>query len=132
MNIGHPTSDLIIRIKNATLANRKEAEVPYSNMNKRILDLLSKEGFIGTIKTEGKDPKKVIKVGIKYERRLPLLNGVNILSKPSLRIYKDSKGIEKIERRGKHKVFVSTNQGIMTGSEAKKKGIGGEVLFEIW
>lgn len=132
MNIAHAPSDVLVRIKNASLAKRKEAQIPFSNMNKKILDLLAKEGFIKSSKVEEKSGKKTLKATIRYERRNPIINGIKILSKPSLRIYKDRKGISEIERRGKHVVFVSTNLGIMTGYEAKKKGVGGEVLFEIW
>lgn len=131
MNISHNVSDLIIRIKNASMSNRRETLVPFSNMNKKVLDLLAKEGFVSGVKIDSKD-KRNIAVGIKYDRRVPIINGVNVLSKPSLRIYGDTKGIQKIERRGRHVVFVSTNQGIMTGKDARKKGIGGEILFEIW
>lgn len=132
MNIAHAPSDVLIRIKNASLAKRKEAQVPFSNMNKKILDLLTKEGFIRGSKVEEKAGRKTLKATIRYEKRNPVINGIKILSKPSLRVYKDKLGISKIERRGKHVVFVSTNLGIMTGFEAKKKGVGGEVLFEIW
>lgn len=132
MNIAHTPSDVLIRIKNASLANRKEAYIPYSNMNKKILELLSKEGFIKSSKVEEKAGKKTLKATIRYEKRSPVINGVKILSKPSLRLYKDNKGIAEIEKRGKHVVFVSTSMGIMTGFEARKKGVGGEILFEIW
>jgi small subunit ribosomal protein S8 len=131
MNISHNVSDLIIRIKNASLSNRRETLIPFSNMNKKVLDLLAREGFVSSVKIDSKD-KRNITVGIRYDRRVPIINGVNVLSKPSLRIYGGTKGIHKIERRGRHVVFVSTNQGIMTGKDAKKKGIGGEILFEIW
>ena len=101
-------------------------------MNKKILDLLTREGFIRSSKVEEKSGRKSIRAIIRYEKRNPIINGINILSKPSLRVYRDKKGLSKIERRGNHVIFVSTNQGIMTGFEARKKGVGGEVLFEIW
>ncbi len=132
MNIAHAPSDIIIRIKNASLAKRREAIVPFSNMNKKILDLLVKQGFVQSVKVEEKAPNKKIRVGIKYERRSPVLNGIKIVSKPSLRIYKSKNSLSQIEKRGRHTIFISTSQGLMTSKEAKKKGIGGEVLFEIW
>lgn len=132
MNIAHAPSDVLVRIKNASLAKRKEALIPYSNMNKKILDLLAKEGFIRKSIVEEKSGRKNIRAIIRYEKRNPVINGINILSKPSLRVYRDKKGLSKIERRGNHVIFVSTNLGIMTGFEARKKGVGGEVLFEIW
>ena len=94
MNISHNTSDLIIRVKNASLSSRRETVVPFSNMNKKVLDLLVKEGFVASAKVDSKD-KANIKVGIKFDRRVPMINGVKILSKPSLRVYKDTKGISR-------------------------------------
>lgn len=132
MSVAHAPSDVLVRIKNASLAKRKEALIPFSNMNKKILDLLAKEGFIRRSIVEEKSGRKSIRAIIRYEKRSPVINGINILSKPSLRIYRDRQGLSKIERRGDHVVFVSTNLGIMTGAEARKKGVGGEVLFEIW
>ena len=69
---------------------------------------------------------------IEYEKRNPVLSDVKVVSKPSLRIYKTSNTISEIEIRGRHKVILTTSQGVMSGYEARKKGIGGEVLFEIW
>jgi len=124
--------DFIIRIKNASLARRREVVLPYSNLSKEIGKVLVKEGFLESIKEEASKGKKNLKVIVKYEKRLPALTEVEIISKPSLRIYKDANGIFEIEKRGKKTVIVSTNQGIMTGKQARSKGIGGEVIFSIW
>lgn len=130
--MNHSVSDLIIRIKNAGLAKRHEVVLPYSNMNKEIAKVLVKEGFLEEVK-EGKDGnKKTLSAVIKYEKRNPVLSNVNIVSKPSLRVYRPSNEIKNIEIRGRHRVVISTSQGVMSGSDAKKKGIGGEILFEIW
>lgn len=130
--MNHSVSDFLIRIKNATLARRREVVLPYSNLNKSIGKVLKSEGYLDDIK-EGKDGnKKTLQATIAYEKRNPVLSDVVIISKPSLRVYKSSKTIKDIEIRGKHKVVMSTSQGVMTGKDAKKKGIGGEILFEIW
>lgn len=130
--MNHSVSDLIIRIKNASLAKRKEVVLPFSKINRDIAKVLEKEGFLEGVK-EGKDGnRKSIIAGIKYEKRIPVLSDVIIVSKPSLRVYKASKEIKDVERRGRHKVVLTTSQGIMSGDEAKKKGVGGEILFEIW
>lgn len=106
--------------------------MPYSNINKEIGKVLKKEGFLDEVK-EGKiENKKTLNVIISYEKRRPVLSDVKVISKPSLRIYKPSKNIKDIEIRGRHKVVMSTSQGVMTGESARKKGIGGEILFEIW
>lgn len=130
--MNHAPSDFIIRIKNASLAKRKKLEIPYSNINKEIGKVLKKEGFLEEIKETKDGNKKFLEVIIKYEKRNAVLNDVSIVSKPSLRVYKTSKSIKDVEKRGKHKVVLSTSQGIMSGKDAQKKGIGGELLFEIW
>lgn len=132
VNMNHSVSDLIIRIKNAALANRKQVELPFSNINKEIGKVLKNEGFLEDIKEVKQGNKRVLTAVIKYDKRNPVLNDVNIISKPSLRVYKTSKTIVDIERRGKHKVVISTSQGVMIGEDARKKNLGGEVLFEIW
>ena len=125
-------SDFIIRIKNAAMARRREIILPFSTINKNIGKLLVKEGFLEDLKEEKEGNRKFLRVSLKYSRRSPIFTNVTVVSKPSLRVYDSAKSMEKLQRRGKHTVVVSTSQGIMTGSDAKKKGVGGEVLFEIW
>jgi small subunit ribosomal protein S8 len=130
--MNHSVSDFLIRIKNASLARRREVTLPFSNINMEIGKVLKKEGYLEDIK-EAKDGKnRILQATIKYEKRNPVLSDVVVISKPSLRIYKTAKTIQDIEIRGRHKVVMSTSQGVMTGQDAKKKGIGGEILFEIW
>ena len=128
----HSVSDFLIRIKNASLARRHEVVMPYSNINKEIGKVLKKEGFLDEVKEGKVENKKTLNVTISYERRRPVLSNLRVISKPSLRVYKPSKNIKDVEIRGRHKVVMSTSQGVMTGESARKKGIGGEILFEIW
>ncbi|MBI2032087.1 MAG: 30S ribosomal protein S8 [Candidatus Levybacteria bacterium] len=130
--MNHSASDFIIRLKNASLANRREVVLPFSNMNKQIGKVLVKEGILEEIKENGEKGKKSLKAILKYSRRKPILGGVHIISKPSLRVYMPVTKISGIERKGKHKVIISTSLGVLIGEEAKKKGVGGEILFEIW
>lgn len=130
--MNHSVSDFLIRIKNASMARRREVILPYSNINKEIGKVLIKEGFLQEIKEAKTGEEKSLQATIAYERRTPVLTNVIVVSKPSLRVYKTSKTIANVERRGKHKVILSTSQGVMSGNDARKKGIGGEILFEIW
>jgi small subunit ribosomal protein S8 len=130
--MNHSVSDFIIRIKNASKAMRKELILPFSNINLEIGKVLKKEGYLEEIKEVKDGNKKSLHATIAYEKRNPVMYDVVIHSKPSLRVYKTSKTINEIERRGRHKVILTTSQGVMTGKEARKKGIGGEILFEIW
>ena len=130
--MNHTVSDFLTRIKNASMARRREVNLPYSNINKEIGKVLVKEGFLQEIKEVKKDDQRSLHALISYEKRNPVLSNVVVVSKPSLRVYKTSKTIADVERRGKHKVIISTSQGVMSGKDARKKGIGGEIFFEIW
>lgn len=130
--MNYKVSDFIIRIKNAALSKRREVVLPYSKLNKELGKVLVKQGFLENIKEQVTDNKKSLLGIIKYERRIPVLTDVEIISKPSLRVYEPSKHLLGIERKGRKILIISTSQGVMTGTEARKKGVGGEVLFTIW
>jgi len=125
-------ADFIIRIKNAAQANRKLVVLPYSKLNKEVGKVLVKNGFLEDIKETESEGKKALSATVKYYKRIPILTGVEIISKPPLRVYGPIEDILKIERKGNKTVVISTSQGIMVGKEAKKKRIGGEILFAIW
>ena len=129
--MNYQVADFVIRIKNAALAKRKGVVLPYSKLNLGIGKVLVKQGFLENIKEEG-DKKKNLKGIIKYEKRRPVVNEIEIITKPSLRIYGGVKAIQNLARKGKRTIVISTSQGVMTGFEAKKKGLGGEILFAIW
>ena len=84
--MNHSVSDFIIRIKNAALARRREVILPYSNLNKEIGKVLQKEGFLEEIKEIKVGNHKSLSAIVKYEKRIPVLNDVVVISKPSLRI----------------------------------------------
>lgn len=130
--MNHLVSDFIIRIKNSAKANRKEVILPYSVINREIGKVLVKEGFLESIKEETVGNIKQLKAVIKYEKRIPVLTDVVVISKPSLRVYEPVKKILEIKKRGKRTVIVSTSKGVMTAENAQKNGVGGEVLFAIW
>lgn len=123
-------SDFIIRLKNASLARRKDVVVKKSKVNKAVALVLKKEGFIEDIK-ESKDNKNSLILTLRYQDRSPVLKDVLIISKPSLRVYSGAKNLTKY-KRGYGMIVVSTNSGIMTLKEADKKKLGGEILFKVW
>lgn len=123
--------DFVTRIKNASLARRRQFVLPYSKLNKEVGRVLVKEGFLEDIKEEKMADKKVLKVTLKFEKRFPVFTGMKVISKQSLRIYRTKKNIFD-KRLGNRTLILSTNKGIMTGREAEKKGLGGEVLFAVW
>lgn len=130
--MNHLVSDSVTRIKNALMARRKEVRLPYSRLVKEIGKVLVKEKYLKNIKEEVEEGKKVLIATVQYERRIPVITDIAILSKPSLRLYADKAEIAKRERRGRHTFVLSTSKGVMTGKEAQKQGVGGELLFEVW
>ena len=125
-------ADFILRIKNASLARRKLVSMPYSNVNKAIGKTLVKAGFLADIKEDVVEGKKVLLAGLRYENRRPVVSDVVIVSKPSLRVYLTAKKIKEHAGRDAMTSIVSTNAGVMTGKDAAKKGVGGELLFRVW
>lgn len=130
-NMNYQIGDLVIRLKNAALAHKKEVEVPFSNVNKAITQVLAKEGFLESAKEETNEGKRTLIATLRYVRRKPVITDVDIISKPSLRKYVSKDEIMKNQGRAQTAI-VSTNSGVMTGKEAQKKGLGGELLFRIW
>lgn len=129
--MNYQVADFVIRIKNASLARRRRVNMPFSNISKAIGKLLVKEGFLEDIKEETAEGRKILTAKIKYEKRSPVMTDVKVISKPSLRIYAKAVDTAKKKKRGFGTTVLSTSQGLMTQKDARKKGIGGEVLFRI-
>lgn len=127
----YTVADFVIRIKNASAARRKEVVMPYSKITKSIAKLLVKEGFLADVRETEGEGKKTITVGIRYVRRKPVVSDVEIVSKPSLRTHMNHKELNTEQRKKTLMMVVSTSQGLMSGKEALKKGMGGELLFKI-
>lgn len=126
-----PIADLIIRIKNGYLARKKSVSVPYSKMNKAISDILVKEQYVQATQVSGEDPFKTIELELRYVNRTPALTDVKRESKPGRRVYTSAQAMPRA-LAGYGIVVVSTNKGVMTDKEARKQGVGGEVLCSIW
>ncbi|OGH23797.1 MAG: 30S ribosomal protein S8 [Candidatus Levybacteria bacterium RIFCSPHIGHO2_02_FULL_42_12] len=127
----HSVSDCIIRIKNACASRRQDVVLPVTRMNKQICEVLMRQGFLVGYKKETVLGKKVFQAEIKRVRRVAAFTDVVLYSKPSLRIYVGLNDFKKV-LRGKGSAIISTSKGVMTVEEAKKKGVGGELLFKVW
>lgn len=130
---------MLIRIKNGYLASQKAVEIPYSKIREELANILLKEGYLAKVetkKTKSGSGKKAVEIKIlnailKYEGRKSSLGGIKIISKPSRRVYvKKDKIYDVLGGRGL--LILSTPKGLMTGKEARKKGLGGEVVGKIW
>lgn len=129
--MNYVVGDFIIQLKNAALSRKRELMIPYASINKAISAVLRKEGFVEEAKEAIVDGKRMLAVTLRYQRRKPTLTDVKLISKPSLRVYIASSDVGKNQNRSITSVL-STNQGILTGKEARQKGVGGELLFLVW
>jgi small subunit ribosomal protein S8 len=126
-----PISDMLTRIRNASRALLPTVEMPHSRIKESIANILKKEGFVGEVTVEGKTAKKTIKIKLKYEGKKNVIEGLKRVSSPGLRRYVGSTEIPRV-LGGLGISVVSTSEGLMTGTQAKKKNIGGELLCYVW
>lgn len=124
-------NDVLTRIKNAQAVNKETIKVPFSNFNLAILELLAKNQYIESAQKKGRAPKRIIDIKLRYENGTGAIDGIRFLSKPSRRLYAGSEELRPV-RQGHGLLIVSTSNGLMTGAEARKAKLGGELLFEIW
>jgi small subunit ribosomal protein S8 len=128
-----PIADLLTRIRNANRANHDQVEVQASKLKLEIVKILFEEKFIHSYQFIEDDKQGVIRVFLKYDgpRREKVITNLRRVSKPGLRVYSGSKSMPLV-RGGLGITIVSTSQGVMTGRNARRKNIGGEVLAEVW
>ena len=126
-----PISDMLTRIRNAGRALLPTVEMPHSRIKEDIAHILKKEGFVGEVTVDGKVPKKTIKIRLKYEGKKNVIEGLKRVSSPGLRRYVGSTEIPRV-LGGLGVAVVSTSEGLMTGMQARKKNIGGELLCYVW
>ncbi|TSC61372.1 MAG: small subunit ribosomal protein S8 [Parcubacteria group bacterium Gr01-1014_107] len=123
-------ADMIIRLKNAGAAGKKFVLVSYSKINFAIAEVLREEGFIKSVSKKGKRVNKLIEIELSYEGNSPKIKGVERISKFSRRVYLQAPDLKRAGGSGR--LILTTPQGILTDSEARKKHVGGEALFKIW
>jgi small subunit ribosomal protein S8 len=126
-------SDMLTRIRNATMVKHQIVQIPASRMSLAISKILKEEGFIQEFESYSEDNKNYLLISLKYigKSRQSVICKIKRVSKPGLRIYSNSKKLPRIlDNLGI--AIISTSQGVMTNIQAKKLGIGGEVLCYIW
>ena len=127
-----PIADMLTRIRNAILARHDSVLVPASRMKLAIAKILKEEGFISDYEVLKGKPQRVIKIYLKYaEKKEPVLTGLKRVSKPGLRIYVQRAEIPRVYG-GLGIAIVSTSKGVMTGHQAWRQKVGGELLCYIW
>ncbi len=129
--VNDPIGDMLIQIKNAQAAGKKSVDLPYSNMKAALGEILVAEKYIESIKKTGTEPKFVLHIVLREVDGVFAISGVRRVSKPGLRWYIDKNEIPRVFS-GMGTAILSTSKGMMTGRAAKKLGIGGELLCEVW
>lgn len=126
-------SDMLTRIRNANLARHQTTEVPSTKMTRNIAKVLREEGFIGEYEEAGEGVKKNLVIALKYQGkgRKPIINALKRVSKPGLRVYSNRQDLPRV-LGGIGIAIISTSSGIMTDREARRTGVGGEVLCFVW
>ena len=125
-----PISDMLTRIRNAGRALLPTVEIPHSRLKESIAHILKKEGYIADVVVESGMPKS-IKIRLKYEGKKTVIEGLKRVSKPGLRHYVGATEIPRV-RGGLGVAVVSTSEGVMSGNQARKKNLGGELLCFVW
>ena len=132
MSVTDPIADLLTRIRNANQMRYNEVVVPSSNVKERIVEILKSEGYIADYKIEKGQVQDNIVITLKYgKNKERVISGLKRISKPGLRVYAKAEEIPNV-LNGLGISIVSTSKGIMTGKEAKKENLGGEVLAYVW
>ncbi len=132
MQITDPIADLLTRIRNANAAKHETVSIPASNMKKAICQILLDEGYIKEMKVEDDGLQGNIVLTLKYgENKTRIIQGLKRISKPGLRIYAGVEDMPRV-RKGLGTAIVSTSKGVMTDKQARKMGVGGEVLAFVW
>jgi small subunit ribosomal protein S8 len=128
-----PIADMLTRIRNASGALLPVAELPHSRLKESLAQILKKEGYIADFAVEGKTPKtpKTLKLRLKYQGKKAVIEGLRRVSKPGLRCYVGALDIPRV-RGGLGTAIVSTSQGVMSGTEARKQNLGGELICMVW
>ncbi len=134
MSMTDPVADFLTRIRNGISAAHETVEIPSSKLKVELARILEEQGYIRSyeVRENDKGPGNILVVQLKYtEARVSVISGLKRVSRPGRRTYTDSKHIPKV-LGGMGTAILSTSQGVMTGHDARQRGIGGEVIAQVW
>lgn len=132
MSMTDPVADFLTRIRNAIMAAHEEAAMPSSKLKVELARILREQGYIEGYDVQPDEPGQKLTVRLKYTaNRTSVISGLKRISRPGQRTYVDSRHIPKV-LGGMGTTILTTSQGVMTGHEARNRGIGGEVVAEVW
>jgi len=132
MVVSDPIADMLTRVRNANMAEKKIVSLPHSKIKSEVARLLKQEGFISDFSVDDDNGKSILNLFLKYTlEREPVIQGLRRISKPSCRRYANAEEVPRV-LGGIGIAILSTSSGLMTDSEAREKNIGGEILCYIW
>ncbi|GAB4345793.1 MAG: 30S ribosomal protein S8 [Cyanobacteria bacterium] len=133
MAVNDPIADMLTRIRNASLARHQTTQVPATNLTRSIAQVLQSEGFVAGVEETGEGVKRSLVIALKYKgkQRRPIITSLKRISKPGLRVYSNKRELPRV-LGGIGIAIISTSKGIMTDRDARREGVGGEVLCFVW
>ena len=131
MNITDPIADMLTRIRNANTQRHETVDIPSSKLKKAIAEILFEEGYIKSFEEIEDNAQGIIRITLKYVKKQKVITGLKRISKSGLRVYATKDELPKV-LGGLGIALISTSKGIMTDKNARKEGIGGEVLAFVW
>ena len=133
MTMTDPIADMLTRIRNANTVKHETVDVPASNIKKEIVRILLEEGFVRGYDVIEDEKQGIIRIQLKYgaSKNEKIISGLQRISKPGLRVYANKEELPKV-LGGLGVAIISTNKGVITDKEARKLGVGGEVLCFVW
>jgi len=127
-----PIADMLTRIRNGAGARKASIDVPWSRHKEAVARVLVEEGYLAEAGLVEEQPFPVLRIGLRYDQgRCPVITGIRRISRPSLRIYVGHREIPAV-RRGLGVSILSTPKGILADREARRQGVGGEVICQVW
>lgn len=132
MSMSDPFADMLTRIRNACMAKFDSVDIPLSSLKVDVARILKEEGYISDYHIQKDDTQGVLSIELKYDQNHQrVINGLRRVSKPGRRVYVKSDNIPKV-MSGLGVAIISTSSGVMTDHHARKNGVGGEFLCEVW
>ena len=131
MAVTDPIADFLTRIRNASKARKLRVDIPASNMKKSLAEILKSQNFIKDYSIVEDNKQNLIRVELKYSNGSPAISGLKRISKPGLRIYKNSNDLPRV-LNGLGVAVISTPKGLLTDKDARTQSVGGEIVCYIW
>jgi small subunit ribosomal protein S8 len=132
MSMTDPIADMLTRIRNGITSHHERVELPASKLKVEVARILKSEGFIRNFKVNEEKPQPVLRIDLKYsENGEPVIHGIERISRPGRRVYRNKQEIPRV-LGGLGLAIVSTSKGVLSGQDAVKSGVGGEVLCQVW